>query len=1859
MNNKLLLFLGASVPGISTSCRTSIFSHLPIPIPVLVSLALVLSVSQLSFAQNKMTEDFENHVPNHTSSRPFNLDGSNDAKISKNYSKSGSKSLKSEIPLSPAVSNPRSEIQHKGWTGSPKVVMPEHKFFTVRTFGFSFLFPKDFQEDPLDESLMQWKNDNDPGCNIGFPGFSIRLRGSQLQYNIKYGKDACKNRPKTKAGNLNSNIKKGVWHNIVVEIYNDYRESGGDGYVKIWYNEGGNIDKKKNLKVHYKGAVGYKAKNGPFLKLGMYKSLWKSKTMRNISKRAGVTTREMYIDDVFIIEGTYDGSSVSKGKPKGDPPTADAGKDKTITLPDDSITIQGEGSGEGITYRWEKVSGPDATIKNKNKAQLEAEDLEEGTYVFKLTVTDEDGRKATDEVKVKVKPEEIDYDPPTADAGKDVTITLPENSVTIQGTGDSDAGIESYKWDKVSGPNSTVKKPYKAQLEAEDLQEGTYVFKLTVTANDGQKDSDEVKITVKAEAIDYDPPTADAGKDVTITLPENSVTIQGTGDSDAGIESYKWDKVSGPNSTVKKPYKAQLEAEDLQEGTYVFKLTVTANDGQKDSDEVKITVKAEAIDYDPPTADAGKDVTITLPDNTVTIQGTGDSDAGIESYKWDKVSGPNSTVKKPYKAQLEAEDLQKGTYVFKLTVTANDGQKDSDEVKITVKAEAIDYDPPTADAGKDVTITLPENSVTIQGTGDSDAGIESYKWDKVSGPNSTVKKPYKAQLEAEDLQEGTYVFKLTVTANDGQKDSDEVKITVKAEAIDYDPPTADAGKDVTITLPDNTVTIQGTGDSDAGIESYKWDKVSGPNSTVKKPYKAQLVAEDLEQGTYVFELTVTTGDGQKATDQVKITVKPENNQVAQQEEEQADPPTADAGKDVTITLPENSVTIQGTGDSDAGIESYKWDKVSGPNSTVKKPYKAQLVAEDLEQGTYVFELTVTAGDGQKATDQVKITVKPENNQVAQEEQADPPTADAGKDVTITLPDNTVTIQGSGTGVDLSYRWNKVTGPNSSVKNLNKAQLVAEDLEQGTYVFELTVTAGDGQKATDQVKITVKPENNQVAQQEEQADPPTADAGKDITITLPDNTVTIQGSGTGVDLSYRWNKVTGPNSSVKNLNKAQLVVEDLEQGTYVFELTVTAGDGQKATDQVKITVKPENNQVAQQEEQADPPTADAGKDVTITLPDNTVTIQGSGTGVDLSYRWNKVTGPNSSVKNLNKAQLVAEDLEQGTYVFELTVTAGDGQKATDQVKITVKPENNQVAQQEEQADPPTADAGKDITITLPDNTVTIQGSGTGVDLSYRWNKVTGPNSSVKNLNKAQLVAEDLEQGTYVFELTVTAGDGQKATDRVRITVKPEAGQVATVQNDPPTADAGDDMTVTLPKTEVKLNGTAEDPDGTIASYQWKQVSGPEGITIAKKSSANAQIKNLKEGTYVFQLRVTDNKGATHIDKVELTVLSAVPTLSATVTDAMCKSDNGSIALKIAGGTAPFKVKWSNGDTGKKLNDLATGEYKAQVTDTYGRSVSKTFTVSSTAANLQVNADIKDATCSQNNGSIKVQASGGTGPYNYQWSTNGRSSSLQQLSAGSYSVIVSDQNGCRKKFSFEVGVNESALSLDIRSEVNNSSCAGDDGSISLQVDGGNTPYSFVWAHGATGPELKSLSHGNYKVTIADEHGCFTEASYLINEKPGPPKPEVVQSGDSLMVTDPAISYQWYKDSVMVAGATDKLLRITEAGAYSVQVTNELSCVSTSDFFYAEDPPLFNQAFTFRQVEFYPNPAPKHIKVRILLNQPAATSVSIYDFMGRELLYRDLGVATQVFEEIPLDRYPAGTYLIRAKADDEIITQRFIKP
>ena len=161
-----------------------------------------------------------------------------------------------------------------------------------------------------------------------------------------------------------------------------------------------------------------------------------------------------------------------------------------------------------------------------------------GTYVFRLTVTDNDGASAFDEATVTVNPAIVNQSP-TANAGPDFDITLPVNSTNIAGSGsDPDGSISTYAWIKVSGPAATLTNANQPTLLASNLVEGTYVFRLTVTDNSGDSDSDDMTLNVIAA---NQTPTANAGPDRNITLPTNTVVISGSGtDSDGSITTYSW-----------------------------------------------------------------------------------------------------------------------------------------------------------------------------------------------------------------------------------------------------------------------------------------------------------------------------------------------------------------------------------------------------------------------------------------------------------------------------------------------------------------------------------------------------------------------------------------------------------------------------------------------------------------------------------------------------------------------------------------------------------------------------------------------------------------------------------------------------------------------------------------------------------------------------------------------------------------------------------------------------------------------------------------------------------------------------------------------------------------------------------------------------------------------------------------------------------------------------------------------------------------------------------------------------------------------------------------------------------------------
>jgi hypothetical protein len=278
---------------------------------------------------------------------------------------------------------------------------------------------------------------------------------------------------------------------------------------------------------------------------------------------------------------------------------------------------------------------------------------------------------------------------PVAAAGTDQTITLPTDQVTVNGSGstDADGTISTYAWTKISGPSTfTITSPSAASTTITGLIEGTYVFRLTVTDNDGGTDTDDITITVNPANV---APTAAAGSDQSITLPTDEVTVNGSSssDPDGTISTYAWSYVSGPVVyTITNPGNASTTITGLIAGVYVFRLTVTDDDGATGTDDVQITVN-DAPGNISPVAVAGVDQSITLPVNFVTVDGTGSSDADgtIAGYEWIKASGPGTyTITSPTTAITTITGLIAGTYVFRLTVTDDDGAVHSDDVTIEV-----------------------------------------------------------------------------------------------------------------------------------------------------------------------------------------------------------------------------------------------------------------------------------------------------------------------------------------------------------------------------------------------------------------------------------------------------------------------------------------------------------------------------------------------------------------------------------------------------------------------------------------------------------------------------------------------------------------------------------------------------------------------------------------------------------------------------------------------------------------------------------------------------------------------------------------------------------------------------------------------------------------------------------------------------------------------------------------------------------------------------------------------------------------------------------------------------------------------
>ena len=362
-----------------------------------------------------------------------------------------------------------------------------------------------------------------------------------------------------------------------------------------------------------------------------------------------------------------------------------------------------------------------------------------------------------------------------------------------------------------------------------------------------------------------------------------------------------------------------------------------------------------------------------------------------------------------------------------------------------------------------------------------------------------------------------------------------------------------------------------------------------------------------------------------------------------------------------------------------------------------------------------------------------------------------------------------------------------------------------------------------------------------------------------------------------------------------------------------------------------------------------PTANAGLDQNITLPTNSVSLSGSGNDPDGSitaYSWTKISGPAAgTITNAANAATTVTALVQGVYKFELKVTDNSGAVGRDTMQVTVNAAAN-IA--------PTANAGLDQNITLPTNSVSLSGSGNDPDGSitaYSWTKISGPAGPViTNASAAATSVTGFVQGIYKFELKVTDNSGAVGRDTMQV--------IIFAPNTAPTANAGLDQSITLPTNNATLSGSGNDPDGTITAYSWTKISGPGTGTITSPSLPGTTIAGLTAGIYLFELKVTDNNGATGKDTVQVTVNqeNSAPTADAGIDQTITLPiDNVTLSgrgIDLDGTITAYKWKQVSGPVDKLtstntavtvLNSLIEGSYKFELTVTDNKGATDKDTV----------------------------------------------------------------------------------------------------------------------------------------------------------------------------------------------------------------------------------------------------------------------------------------------------------------------------
>lgn len=823
----------------------------------------------------------------------------------------------------------------------------------------------------------------------------------------------------------------------------------------------------------------------------------------------------------------------------------------------------------------------------------------------------------------------------------------------------------------------------------------------------------------------------------------------------------------------------------------------------------------------------------------------------------------------------------------------------------------------------------------------------------------------------------------------------------------------------------------------------------------------------------------------------------------------------------------SSVTLNASGGT-----SYNWSPSAGLNTTTGNTVQAA------PGSTTTYTVTGTSGIGCPATATAIVNVLPL------------PVVSVSAPATTICENTSIVLTGSGAS---NYSWDPGSSTGTTVSFSPSA----------TTTYTVTGTASNGCTDTAAIVINVIPA-------------PVISAGADKSMCLGSN-VTLSATGAGGTGTYNWTPLTGLSTPASSVTIAS------PSSTTTYTVTGTNSSGCSDVDQIIVTV----NVAA----------ISAGPDVAM--------CNGSGATLNASGGVSYIWSPPSNLSNPNISNPVATPASLTTYT--VTATDANGCSATDMavvipdtVTVAITGYNTSGCGNSDGAlvavpsagmapytyswscSPSTADSIGNLSAGICSVTVTDAGGCVAIGTGTVSDPVNITNvfavtdaSTCSGSDGAISISPSGGVGAYTFNWSGQSGFTSSSQNISGLTAGvyyvsiTDENNCTAIFNDTVFDPTPSPLSV-LPASATICPGASVNLTATagFVSYSWSPSASLDDPTIATPVATPST-------TTVYSVSAVDANQCTSTAFTTITVTPPIP-VDAGPSQSVCPG--GSVTLAGSGGGAAGTYTWT-ADPSLSATNIPNPVATVTTTTTYTLTVtvgscSNTDTVVVSAQPLALSTTKTNVTsCGGSNGSLTVNASGGTSPYTYSWSTtpSQNTATITNLPVGLYSVLVTDAEGCSASATDSIA--EPAIFTISETHINSTTCSSDDGSIDITVNGGTSPYTYSWSGcslNATTEDVSGLSACTYVVTVTDGTGCSGIRSVVISE----PAPTPVSAGNDASICDGSTSqlnvtnvagalYSWTPAaSLSDPSIFNPVATPSATTTYTVSVTDGNGCVSSDE-------------------------------------------------------------------------------------------------